>query len=476
MSSSPGSAPTPDPRARTTEPSGGARTAIIRRRGFPVSDEVRVRPGLYAFVAVVAVVGLAALVAPPSTPPGPPPSTMSVLAGGGSGLLLRADPTEGYAPLLVGFNVTAPNGSAPAWSWSFGDGSFYNGTGPAFTHPSHAYASAGHYVARVVATYPTGSLNASVPITVLATTVFAAISAHPENGTAPLTVFFNGSATGGSGTYTSFTWAFGDGGVGSGPYLEYTYPAAGHFEVTLVVTDSLGGSARASMNLSVSAPLSTKPNSTPARSPSLADPLGWLNGVVLSATLAVGIASLLAGALWVLWARRRHDDSPSPHHRPGSNETPTQGPRFPSPFEPGGPGDGTADEGAPTAATSATAAGATAPPPARLRSAPPERSLPGRRQLTYQILEEMGRLPRLAPGELATRAWTQAGLSERLGVGQSGMSKILRRLVEAGVLSSATEHVHGSERRLRVYRLTPRGEQLARALRSDPERPAPGAP
>jgi DNA-binding MarR family transcriptional regulator len=70
----------------------------------------------------------------------------------------------------------------------------------------------------------------------------------------------------------------------------------------------------------------------------------------------------------------------------------------------------------------------------------------------------------LADGEVAPMSFTQGGMAERLQVGQSPLSSVLRRLVVAGLVSQDTRHVRGQPRRLRVYRLTPLGESVSRDL------------
>jgi DNA-binding MarR family transcriptional regulator len=87
------------------------------------------------------------------------------------------------------------------------------------------------------------------------------------------------------------------------------------------------------------------------------------------------------------------------------------------------------------------------------------------RQVTYALVRHLAMMPRWSTGEIPTAAWTQAGLAEALGVGQSTASRILRRLVAAQVVASETSHVAGLGRRMRVYQLTPRGERLGQALR-----------
>jgi DNA-binding MarR family transcriptional regulator len=71
----------------------------------------------------------------------------------------------------------------------------------------------------------------------------------------------------------------------------------------------------------------------------------------------------------------------------------------------------------------------------------------------------------LRDDEVATPGFTQGGMASALGVRQNSLTNVLRRLVAAGLLTEDVRHVKGRNRRLKVYRLTVRGEGLARELR-----------
>ena len=66
---------------------------------------------------------------------------------------IEADPVQGPAPLIVAFHGVPSGGIAPyTYAWDFGDGS-----GDAVTDPSHAYATAGSYTARLNVSDATGN-------------------------------------------------------------------------------------------------------------------------------------------------------------------------------------------------------------------------------------------------------------------------------------------------------------------------------
>jgi DNA-binding MarR family transcriptional regulator len=72
----------------------------------------------------------------------------------------------------------------------------------------------------------------------------------------------------------------------------------------------------------------------------------------------------------------------------------------------------------------------------------------------------------LAPGEVAPDGLCQAGMGEALGIPQSGLAAVLRRLEAAGIFTTERGHVRGRDRRLKIYRLTSRGLQVAKELRT----------
>ena len=360
-----------------------------------------------------------------------------------SGLTLSGTPTSGVAPLVVAFRVTGPNGTTPsAVAWSFGDGGYLNGSGATDSSVSHEYDAPGTFSCQVTAVYPYGTLNASLPIDVRASTLNVTISATPRNGSAPLTVQFNATPTGGSGTYVEELWEFGDNQTGTGAGLEYTYAGPGTFVANFSVTDSTNHTARASVSISVAnATAVVKPRPSDGENNSTAGVSGlWTDVAVGGAGAAV--VGFLGVLLWSRRSREALERLPGPPVSP-PEVAPTTGPPHPAEEAPADPDP----------------------------SPPAPSGLPGAQRLTFQILRHLVSLPRLGPSDLPTAAWTQAGIAAAVDADQSAVSRILRRLAATGVLTVETTHVAGGARRLRVYRLTGKGERLGRALRES-EAPA----
>ncbi|HEY3339507.1 MAG TPA: PKD domain-containing protein [Propionicimonas sp.] len=133
---------------------------------------------------------------------------------------------------------TASDGATLTYAWNWGDGTA-NGSGRTATH---AYTSAG--TKSIVLTL-TDSLGGTSTLTKTVTLTHAdpvaAFTATPTG----LGVAVNASAsTASDGATMSYSWNWGDGSASSaGVNSSHTYGSAGSFDITLTVTDSLGGSA-----------------------------------------------------------------------------------------------------------------------------------------------------------------------------------------------------------------------------------------
>jgi DNA-binding MarR family transcriptional regulator len=117
---------------------------------------------------------------------------------------------------------------------------------------------------------------------------------------------------------------------------------------------------------------------------------------------------------------------------------------------------------------------AEAPPPS-IRAAPPPPSSPSPdpppppriaelARLSERVVVQLARLGRLDPDAPASPERTQRGLAESVGSNQSGVSKVLRRLVAAEIIAEEKRHVTGGAQRVKIYALTRRGEALARGI------------
>lgn len=124
--------------------------------------------------------------------------------------------------------------SVTSWSWNFGDGS-----GPStLQNPTHTYANSGTYNATLtVASSNHCDSSITVSVIVYPIPVPAFTATQPCFGTA--TTFTDSSKVTG-GTIATENWAFGDNTAGTGATTTHTYPAAGSYNVELIVTSNEG--------------------------------------------------------------------------------------------------------------------------------------------------------------------------------------------------------------------------------------------
>jgi PKD repeat protein len=158
---------------------------------------------------------------------------------------LSATPSYGTPPLTVAFQASVTTGTPTSYNWTFGDGSFYNGTNASAADPSHTFAAPGEYNVTIAVFEGGTSAIGSIAVHVVAELLAAQVSASALAGTAPLTVTFVASVSGGTGTYVNFSWSFGDGGSGIGATIRYTFDHPGSYHVLLAVYDSANATTTA---------------------------------------------------------------------------------------------------------------------------------------------------------------------------------------------------------------------------------------
>jgi hypothetical protein len=270
------------------------------------------------------------------------------------------------------------------------------------------------------------------------------LTAAPAAGYAPLDVQFRANVTGeGPGTL-SVQWSFGDGTfVSGGLNISHRYDGSGRFVATVSVTDASGDRGNASLPVYTVAPME------PPQGLDMVDSLGLV-------AAGAGFGGLAAFAVYRVIERRR---PPPREEGPEEIQALTDSP-------PDGAVLGVEAASAPSVALAA-------PPskPAEEQQAPPlsdpdPSPLATRRRASDEILLHLGSLGRPSPDEVGDPSRTQGGMSERLGMPQNVVSPILRRLAAARVVTFEVRHVRNGRRRLKVYRLTDRGEAIVRELRA----------
>ncbi len=419
----------------------------------------------------------------------------------GLSIAITANPTQGVVPLLVYFTATvtgAPVASV-TFSWDFGDGGRATEVGANGTSLAHLYDRVGDFTASVNATDGTGAwANVSIPIVVESSPLAISATGTPLSS-APLTVAFQATVTGGSGSYRAFTWSFGNGQSASGLSALETYNASGQYVATFTVVDSNGVSASKNLTLHLTAPPVAPPPTSAAWYAPLLDLLPWTVAI-----LAVLVAMFVAlrsrrGMGKGGWPSENGPAEPAPtaaetYHRTPTPEreslagrsvessltsgpTPSGDPAAPGPAPPGPAAT------APEAGTSVVAptpllgsetrepSGPTVPASPRPDSpvTPPPKSatVPAETlRLSFRLVLHIAAQGAVGAHEVAPPELTQAGMAKALGAKQNTIATLLKRLEVAQVLTSDVRHVKGAPRRMKVYRLTTRGEELARDIRT----------
>jgi PKD repeat protein len=147
------------------------------------------------------------------------------------------------------FDGTGSTGAIQYYNWSFGDGTFNNGTEPM---PSHSYSRSGVYKAILKVSDVVGNWDTDSSLVFVNNLPPIADAGTDMNVNEDENVNFNGSLS----TDTPsdlpnliYTWYFDDGSVGTGKTTNHTYVDSGIYSVTLVVTDDNGATSSDSITV-----------------------------------------------------------------------------------------------------------------------------------------------------------------------------------------------------------------------------------
>ena len=178
---------------------------------------------------------------------------------------LTAFPTSGQAPLQVTFTCTASGGGTPyTYKIDFGDGSSDQRiTTRDMAEFTHIYSKEGTYHVKMTVTdYYNQTCTKTTEINVSEappTELMCGLNASSTSGTAPLSVIFTCTATGGEPPY-KYTMNYGDGISESkttsqvSTSFSHTYGEQGTYKATLVVEDSAEQTCSRNIEITVQAP------------------------------------------------------------------------------------------------------------------------------------------------------------------------------------------------------------------------------
>lgn len=143
-----------------------------------------------------------------------------------------------------GTTSTDPENAIAEFMWDFGDGTPIR-TGSVV---QHTYALSGQFTVRLTVVDDRGASDTvvtTVTANILPTASFTANEVAGSDGRA---FRFDATAsTDPDGSISSYEWDFGDqSAAGSGEVVQHTYAVPGEYEVTLTITDNLGGTATTS--------------------------------------------------------------------------------------------------------------------------------------------------------------------------------------------------------------------------------------
>ncbi len=369
---------------------------------------------------------------------------------------VTATPSAGDAPLLVTLSEVVSSGTPSSVNWSFGDGTYLNGSGSGALAPEHTFPSPGTFTVHAEVWEGALASNGSTSVTVRPSPIRIAIAASPLSGRVPLAVTFVATVTGGGGPTGPVNWTFGDDGAATGGTVTHVFATAGLYLVRATASDTNGSLGNASLFIDALSNGTVSEENSP--------------GLYLEYGIAAGLAVAIMAAVLVVRRGRRPMPSPPAGIYGGFDEE-APAPE-PAASTDGAPGGGPADEGAraqgpstltgdPTPRVGAPPSG---PPPTSSGSEP----RPDPRRVTREVVDFLYHLGRISPDDIPTTEWTQQGMGERLAIPQNALSNVLRRLEAAGIVTTRVEHVHGRPRRVKTYYLTPTGERLARSRRRGP--------
>lgn len=141
-------------------------------------------------------------------------------------------------------NTTVSKRTVTNYLWDFGDGTISN-----LPNPSHTYIATGTYQVSLIATTVDGCIDTvSAPTSISVTEPpLAFFSVSPSQDCTPASIAFQDSSFGAF-PIVDWQWVFGDGDSASGQViLPHTYDSSAVYNPTLIVTDSVGCTATASV-------------------------------------------------------------------------------------------------------------------------------------------------------------------------------------------------------------------------------------
>ncbi len=155
-----------------------------------------------------------------------------------------ANPESGAMPLTVAFGTNATGGSGDyVYEWDFTGSNVFRSNA---ANPSYIYTAQGQYSPRVIVydanDYRNNATVSCPAITVTnATPITIFCTANVTDGTVPLAVHYDASASGGTGVFTTYHWNIDNTSQSStNPYYDTVFGTAGVYTISVNVVDTAG--------------------------------------------------------------------------------------------------------------------------------------------------------------------------------------------------------------------------------------------
>ena len=199
-------------------------------------------------------------------------------------LVASFSPRYGPAPLTTSGTATVEGPGTTSVTWHFGDGASAVGA-----NVNHTYVSTGPFPARAEGQDSFGDMAVASYEIVVGIPLIVSGGPSVSSGTAPLTVTFTATASGGYGPPYAYSWTFSAGPPANGSVVNRTYGSVGTYTATVHVRATEGPPLNRSWTVTVES-----------------------GRTIPAGTLVLGAATVgLATGLIALWIARRSRRAPS---------------------------------------------------------------------------------------------------------------------------------------------------------------------
>ncbi len=157
------------------------------------------------------------------------------------------------ATLFTDMSLTNSGGNIVSHSWDFGDPASGTNNFSTAVNPTHTYLNTGYHTVKLIVVNANGCSDTLLKQVFISPAPLAEFSSSPGCVNAP-TFFWADSTLINISAVASYAWQFGDGATANTRNTQHAYLAAGTYQVTLTVKDTVGCEASVSHFISVNVP------------------------------------------------------------------------------------------------------------------------------------------------------------------------------------------------------------------------------